>query len=76
MSRILDLAKRGLPFEGELLIDSHCHIGPTHSTFIPFNNMQAIVSDMERISIRLACISALTISMMGDPFLQNDRVAE
>jgi uncharacterized protein len=72
---IAERARKGLPFTDELLIDSHGHIGHYYASFIPYNNLDDIVNNMERIGISRSCVCTLEIGAIGNHMMHNERVA-
>jgi predicted TIM-barrel fold metal-dependent hydrolase len=70
------MAREGQPFKGELLIDSHCHVGFNNKIFTPYNDIDSIAANMERIGIDTACVCSYSYGHIGDPFLANDLVAD
>jgi len=46
-----------LPLEGELVIDSHTHMGPYFNFHIPDNDASSMVAVMDRLGISIACTS-------------------
>ncbi len=75
MDTIMQAARRGLPFSGELLIDAHCHYGSHHSTVVPYNTNEAIIAEMDRIGVQKACFSTLEIGIVGDNDLHNQALS-
>jgi len=74
--KILKLARHGKRFDGELIIDSHCHVGHAMPTITHGDSISAIQGTLERIGIDEACICTRGAGVVGDPFLGNDRTAE
>ncbi len=75
-SEILETVRSGKPLEGELIIDSHTHIGPHSQTYTPKRNPEGAVQRMKHFSIDLACVCAMEPGVLGDPILQNNYVSE
>lgn len=68
-------AKRGLPVEGELVIDAHAHLGVLKDYFVPKPDASQLVAYIDRYGIDTACIFAF--AGVGSDFVYgNDLVAE
>ncbi len=52
-----DIAALARSLEGELVIDSHCHMGPYFNFHIPDNDAGSMVEVMDRLGIKMACTS-------------------
>lgn len=50
-----DIARRGLPLEGELVIDAHTHFGVFKDYFVPRADTDSLVAYMDRYGIDRAC---------------------
>ena len=74
MDVFMNMARRGIPFTDELLIDSHCHYG-YHFTYVPYNYDAEIIKNMDRIGVKQACVCTLEVGMIGDHVVHNDRLA-
>jgi predicted TIM-barrel fold metal-dependent hydrolase len=63
-----DHALAGLPLDGVLVIDGHCHVGPHAGFYQPHNDAAAMVRTLDRIGIDRACVFstlAVTIDARG-----------
>ena len=61
--------------EGELVIDAHCHLGAYFNFHIPDNEAEGMVSVMDRLGIKTACISP-HVGITPDFKLGNDMALE
>ncbi|MBO3803437.1 MAG: amidohydrolase family protein [Candidatus Brockarchaeota archaeon] len=72
--KFLRLAKRGLPLEGETVIDAHTHVGGSFSLYhIPFGSVEGIVEQMDRLGIKKICAFSFA-GVNSDFALGNDQV--
>ena len=75
-SKFLRLGGLGLPFEDELIVDAHTHLGGYFNLYhIPFGDVLSIVRQLDRLGIDKVC----TFSFAGvnsDFTLGNDLVAQ
>ncbi|NLD87635.1 MAG: amidohydrolase family protein [Clostridiales bacterium] len=76
MSELIEKVRAGLPFHDEVLIDVHTHCGPLRQSYIPENNIDSIVANMDRIGIKQAWQCTAECGTFSDPFIQNDYLAE
>ena len=74
-SKILQIVKEGRSLEGELIIDSHCHVGHAMPTITHGDSIHAIEGTLGRIGIDTACICTRGAGVVGDPFEANDITA-
>jgi len=74
MDAFVKKARSGIPFDDEVLIDSHCHFG-YHFTYVPYNTPEEIIANMDRIGVRHACFCTLEVGMIGDHTIHNERLA-
>lgn len=72
---ILEMVKNGKPLDEFFIIDSHCHMGPFKSNYIPDGSPQAIINSMDRLGINIACVSH-DASLGTDYRWGNDRIIE
>ncbi|MFC1716899.1 amidohydrolase family protein [Candidatus Poribacteria bacterium] len=56
-SDIKETAALGRALEGELVIDSHTHMGPYFNFHIPDNDAGSMMEVMDRLGVNLACTS-------------------
>jgi hypothetical protein len=49
---LVELAQNGQPLAAEVVIDSHAHVGPFASYYIPYNAPAEMVHEMDRVGIR------------------------
>lgn len=70
MKSISDLARNGLPLEGIMLIDMHCHLGPYSSLYIPYLNEDEQVvhyqKTMKSMGVDYSAVSMLRGLASGD----------
>lgn len=76
MYNFKEKARMGIPFDGDMLIDSHCHVGQSVRSFIPYNSPNEIIDNMDRIGIDKACVCASNAGSYADYRRHNDLVAE
>lgn len=73
---ILETARRGLPFSDVKIIDVHAHFGSLIQTYLPRNDAEKIVDNMDRIGIDATCFCAQPYGGYGDQHFWNARQAE
>lgn len=71
---IQDLAGRGLPLTNIPVIDAHAHLGPFPMIHAPYADADGLLGSMDRIGIRLTCISS-SYAICADYRRGNDEVA-
>jgi predicted TIM-barrel fold metal-dependent hydrolase len=70
-----DIAALARPLEGELVIDSHCHMGPYFNFHIPDNDAGSMVEVMDRLGVKMACTSP-HVGITPDFRMGNDMAAK
>ena len=53
-----DRAKRGLPYDNVLIVDSHCHMGFWRNFNNPCNSAEGMIVSMDTLGVDTACITA------------------
>jgi len=71
-SEIMRKGKEGLPFSGEIVIDSHAHIGPWRDLYTCKNDAQGLIEHMDYLGIYCACISAF--AGIGSDFIWGNNI--
>jgi len=51
-SSLIDMAREGRPLSSEVVIDSHAHLGPFASYYIPDNTADGMVRSMDRLGVQ------------------------
>jgi predicted TIM-barrel fold metal-dependent hydrolase len=74
-SEILGQGKAGLALKGEVVIDSHVHIGLWRDLYIHEPSVTSVLGQMDRLGISIACVSHFA-SIGPDCAAGNDAVAE
>ena len=73
-STIQAFAGRGLPLTGLPVVDAHAHLGPFPMIHAPFADAAGLLASMDRVGIRLACVSS-SYAICADYRRGNDEVA-
>ena len=71
---IQDLAGRGQPLTDLAVVDAHAHLGPFPMIHAPFADAAGLLASMDRIGIRLTCVSS-SYAICADYRRGNDEVA-
>jgi uncharacterized protein len=71
---IQDLAGRGVPLSDLPVVDAHAHLGPFPMIHAPFADATGLLASMDRIGIRLTCVSS-SYAICADYRRGNDEVA-
>ncbi|MFP4443705.1 MAG: amidohydrolase family protein, partial [Spirochaetia bacterium] len=73
-SEILEAVRAGKPLDGEMVIDSHAHLGPNSRNYTPDISPEDVVVNMKRFGIDTACVCSMEPGIFGDPARQNNSV--
>jgi predicted TIM-barrel fold metal-dependent hydrolase len=71
---IQERAGRGLPLTDLAVVDAHAHLGPFPMIHGPFADAAGLLASMDRIGIRLTCVSS-SYAICSDYRRGNDEVA-
>lgn len=74
-SRLLEKAIEGLPFEETLIIDCHCHMGPSGDFWIPNSEPKDMIRIMDKVGVDVACVSHC-LAIGPDYKIGNDLVSK
>lgn len=76
MKTLFEMARNGERFSDVTVIDVHAHYGSLIQTYLPFNNAESIVENMDRIGVDATCFCAQPYGGFGDQHIWNARQAE